>query len=66
MGQSTEGSGWLKTTRVATAISAPDWKDKKTAQNTARVWTISMEVVVVHASLTAPADGNGHRLASLE
>ena len=63
MGQPTKALEWLQATRVATAISAPDWRNEKTAQNTARVWTTSM---VIHASLTAPADGNGHRLASLE
>lgn len=63
MGQPTKALGWFKTTRVTTAVIAPDWRNEKTAQNTVRVWTISM---VVHASLTAPADGNGHRLASLE
>ena len=63
MGQPTKELEWLQATRVATAISVPDCRDRKTAQNTARVWTIS---IVIHASLTAPADGNGHCLASLE
>ena len=35
MGQ-TKALGLLKTTKVATTINAPDWRDRKTEQNIAK------------------------------